>query len=216
MTPMYDRANLIELLTERVEFERAAVVLYDTLLAKLRQGANPTLSGLVPQLRLHRDDEVEHAEWLEGLVTKLGGAPRHSPLSQAVARESRALESVVQHADGEILPAFHAMLSSELMDFEGWELLLKIARDIGDNEAVPELERRVERERAHLELIRQAMQALMADSVTFHGAPSAVASIGVARRTPRARAGVAAARGGRAKSRGAGAKRVTRGRAARP
>jgi hypothetical protein len=182
---MYDRANLIELLTERMEFERAAVGLYDTLLGKLRQGANPTLAGLVPQLRRHRDEEVEHADWLEGLVSKLGGAARRSGLSQAVARESRALEQVVQHADGAILPAFHAMLASELMDFEGWALLLKIARDIGDRDAVPELERRVERERMHLDLIRQAMQALMADSVAFHGAPSAVATRGGASRTLR-------------------------------
>lgn len=169
MTPKYDRANLVDLLTERLEFERAAMGLYDALLGKLARLDDPKLTRLIPRLSQYRDEEVEHAAWLGGLVERLGGGPKRTPLTQAVARETRALEDVVEHVNGSMLPAFHAMLSSELMDYEGWDLLLQIARDNGDEEVIPDLEMRLRHERAHLDLIRQATVSLMADSVAFHG-----------------------------------------------
>src|SRR5512139_1875846 len=75
-TPKYDRDNLVNLLAERAAFERAAVMLYDTLLESLDATDEPLVVSSMAALRRHRDEEREHAEWVERLLAKLGGRPR--------------------------------------------------------------------------------------------------------------------------------------------
>jgi rubrerythrin len=167
-TLKYNRDNLVSLLAERATFERAAVALYDAVLEAAVDLDQPVVVSSIDTLRQHRDEEEEHAEWVEGLLEKLGGVPQHE-LANVADREAQILVDVVReaHASGSVLPIFYAMLSSELMDGEGWKLLLEVADEVDDPDAVLELKKRVAREDRHLELVREIILALAKESVMF-------------------------------------------------
>lgn len=167
-TPKYDRDKLVDLLSERAAFERAAVGLYDALMRGLGEIDHPLIASSMDALHRYREEEREHAEWVTQLLGKLGGTP-HRDFSDAVSRETRALESVITREAnrGELLPVMHAMLAAELMDAEGWKLLLKVADELGDEDAIRELRRFVEREDEHLALVRRMILALATESVRF-------------------------------------------------
>ena len=167
-TLKYNRDNLVSLLAERATFERAAVALYDAMLDAASDLDHPVVVSSIDTLRQHRDEEEEHAEWVEGLLAKLGGVPQHE-LATVADREAQILLDVVHnaHASGSVLPIFYAMLSSELMDGEGWKLLLEVADEVDDPDAVVELKMRVAREDRHLELIREIILTLAKESVMF-------------------------------------------------
>src|SRR3989475_12193554 len=75
--------KVIDLLSERLAFERAAVKLYDTLHARLRVATDPALRALLEQIEHDRDEEKEHEEWLEEQIRALGGAA-HAPAGRSV------------------------------------------------------------------------------------------------------------------------------------
>ena len=167
-TLKYNRDNLVSLLAERATFERAAVALYDAVLDAAEDLDQPVVVASIDTLRLHRDEEEEHAEWVEGLIDKLGGSPQPE-LANVAHREAYFLVDVVRdaHAARSALPIFYALLSSELMDVEGWKLLLEVADEVDDPDAVIELKMRVAREDRHLELVREVILALAKESVMF-------------------------------------------------
>jgi rubrerythrin len=169
--PKYDRDNLVNLLAERATFERSAVTLYDAMLSAIQDVEHPLLLASMDTVKRHRDEEEEHAVWTEELLAKLGGRPERD-LPDAVNREARALADIIQRGRraAALLPIFHAMLSSELMDVEGWMLLSLVANELDDRPAMKELQPIIARENEHLALVRQVILTLTRESVTFEGA----------------------------------------------
>lgn len=167
--PRYDRDKLVDLLAERATFEKTAVRLYDALLAALVDVDDDNVAASIGDLRRHREEERQHAEWLDGVLHDLGGRPTPG-LPAAVSREARALEEVIRgkRNGAGLQPAFHAMLAAELMDAEGWKLLLEIAESVGDTAAARELRTRVAHEDEHLALIRGLVLTLATESVQPH------------------------------------------------
>jgi rubrerythrin len=163
--PKYDRANLMTLLSERLAFERTAVRLYDAALEKLQASGDEDVMKVVPTMQGYRDQEEEHANWIEAQMQKLGHVPRTTPLTQAVQRESRGMEQVIAGRDDGLLPVLHALYGVELMDNAGWDVLLQVAQQAGDDNALIELNERVEHEKQHLDLIRTCMLEFTKKSV---------------------------------------------------
>ena len=58
------RSKVVDLLSERLAFERAAVRLYDSVLEKLEPREGP-YSLAKTHLRRIREEEKAHEEWLE-------------------------------------------------------------------------------------------------------------------------------------------------------
>ena len=186
--PKYDRDKLVELLSERATFEKSAVGLYDALLDSLEQIDDDELVAAREKLEQCRDEEQEHADWLDDLLERLGGHPAHA-MSEAVVRESRAIEQVIRtKPDGAgPLPMVYAMLSAELMDAEGWNLLLELADALDDAPAVRELRKRAEHESEHLELIRHLALTLAKRAVEFHETDAETQLSGLGRSSGRRR-----------------------------
>src|SRR5690349_20686069 len=90
-------AKVIDLLNERLAFERAGVKLYDAIVERLRQTPDPILKPLLGQMQEHRDEEKEHEEWLEAQIRELGGDV-HAPTEKSllVQTESEGIERVVR------------------------------------------------------------------------------------------------------------------------
>jgi bacterioferritin (cytochrome b1) len=156
----YNREKLIDLLSERLAFERAAVKLYDTILAKLDVSPGAAeVAAFRDEMQAYRDEEKEHEEWLEEAIRGLGGdAGARTELAGLVARESAGIEQVVETDD--LLPhAIHALLAAELLDNSGWQLLVELADDADDREAREQFRKRLHEEEDHLLFARSAMLA---------------------------------------------------------
>jgi bacterioferritin (cytochrome b1) len=159
-------SQVIDLLNERLAFERTGVKLYDTLLARLHLSTEPSIEGLVEQVQEQRDEEKEHEEWLEEQIRALGGTAHalseHAVLAQA---ESEGVERVVRRDDN-IAHDFHALLTAELADNAGWDLLVQLADELGDSKAKKEFKKRLHEEEKHLLFVRKTLLELTKHAVS--------------------------------------------------
>jgi bacterioferritin (cytochrome b1) len=157
----HDRTKVIDLLNERLAFERAGVKLYDRVLEVMRGAAqDENVARMLPETQRHRDEEKEHEEWLEGQIRALGGdAHGESARSRLVTRESKGIEEVVM-SDAELPHLLHAMLAAELVDNAGWDLLAQVADEAGDGKAKREFKKRLHEEEDHLLFVRKAVEKL--------------------------------------------------------
>src|SRR5437868_8210657 len=65
--------RVLDLLNERLAFERAGVKLYDQIIARMKNSGDPTMQKMMPQILQNRAEEKEHEEWLEEQIRALGG-----------------------------------------------------------------------------------------------------------------------------------------------
>ncbi len=155
-------AKVIDLLSERLAFERSGVKLYDTLHARLRVAKDPALKALLEQVEHNRDEEQ---------IRALGG-DAHTPTERSVlARaESEGVERVMRRDDS-IPHDFHALLTAELADNAGWDLLVQIADEFGDSAAKKEFEKRLREEEQHLLFVRKTLLELTKQEVSVPQPP---------------------------------------------
>jgi bacterioferritin (cytochrome b1) len=159
------KGKLIDVLTERLAFERAGVKLYDRILEVMRAGQDENVARMVPEMQRHRDEEKEHEEWLEAQIRALGGdAHAETDKSQLVTRESKGIEEVVM-SDARLDHLLHALLAAELVDNAGWDLLAQLASEAGDHGARREFKRRLHEEEDHLLFVRKAVEKLSFEEV---------------------------------------------------
>lgn len=162
----HNKQKVIDLLLGRLEFERSGVALYDSIIAKVEASADEDAQRMLDQLREHRDQEKEHEEWLEEQVRTLGGdAHGQSEMSELVKRESKGIEDVILDGDNDLSHLMHALLTAELADNAGWDLLVELAEEAGDREAKKAFKKRLHEEEDHLLLVQRAVERLACRSV---------------------------------------------------
>lgn len=165
-----NKDKVIDLLNERLAFERASVVLYDCILAKM--DGDPTVDPMRGQVHTHRDQEKEHEEWLEEQIRSMGGdAHSETERSKLVSEESEGIGKVIE-TDAALPHLFHALMSAELLDNSGWQLLLDLADCAGDDEAREQLRRRLHEEEEHLILMREAVESFARREVLGESSPA--------------------------------------------
>ncbi len=151
--------QLLDMLTERLTFERESVKLYDASIAKIERASDPAIAAIAPQMTRQREEEKEHEEWLVDWIRELGSdADTGSDLSELIERESRGIVEVVTD-DEEIPHVFHALLTAELVDDTGWKLLVHLADEADDEDARRELRNRSRQEEQHLVFVRSVVAA---------------------------------------------------------
>ncbi|WP_437825264.1 hypothetical protein [Sorangium sp. So ce1153] len=156
-----NKDKAIDLLNERLTYERASVRLYDSIVEKVGRAADAGLLNLLGQLREYRDQEKEHEEWLEAQIRALGGdAHAETDGSRLITIESQGIGQVVLDGDQNPAHLFHALLTAELVDNAGWQLLLELADEADDDEARESFRKRLHEEEDHLILTRQVVERL--------------------------------------------------------
>jgi hypothetical protein len=83
-----------------------------------------------------------------------------------VQAESEGVERVMRR-DPSIPHDFHALLTAELADNAGWDLLVQIAAVFGDAEAKREFEKRLHEEENHLYFVRKTLLHLTSQVVSL-------------------------------------------------
>lgn len=141
------RDEFIDKCTARWLFEKTGVRLYDRILEKCP-------AEVRDRLQHFRNEEKEHEEMLEDVIRKYGADPHARTESARITDiESQGIVKVVEQEG--YVAALDAMLAAELVDNANWDLLMKLARKIGDYEAAGKFSKALIQEAQHLHFIRK-------------------------------------------------------------
>lgn len=171
---------------ERIAFERAGTRLYEALITKVQalqaQGqevlpaadqlpppdgaaaAPGSVAGEAPLQTLMRirGEELEHFRMLGLAMQKMGGDPTaQTPCADVAATASMGILQVVTDPRTTLAQCLNAMLTAELTDNAGWELLIQLAEDAGETELAGRFLGALSQEQEHLAIVKGWLTALV-------------------------------------------------------
>jgi rubrerythrin len=147
---------LLDKLGERLAFERTGTRLYDALIAKFDAAQTGTPSMTRDDLLKIRNEEVRHFSILSDAVQSLGGDPTaQTPCADVAGVESIGLVQVVTDPRTTIAQSLHAILVAEMTDNNGWDQLIALAEDNGQNAMVTDFDAARNEERTHLQSVQR-------------------------------------------------------------
>jgi ferritin-like protein len=150
---------LIDKLAGRLAFERTGTRLYDALLAKcsIRQDEAEGLS--LEQMVKFRNDEARHFELLWEAMQELGADPTaQTPEADINGTAAMGLVQILTDPRTSVAQCLHALQMAELADHDGWELLIQVAREMGQSDMADKFQTALMEETQHLGTIRQVLQ----------------------------------------------------------
>jgi hypothetical protein len=149
-----DARLLLDKLGEREAFERMGVRLYDALMIKV--GALREASGPSPiDLRRIRNEELEHFHLVSEHLRRLGGdSTAETPCADVVGVASRGLLQVVADPRTSVPQCLSAVLTAELTDNAGWELLMELCERLGETRMAADFREPLAQEAEHLRKVR--------------------------------------------------------------
>ncbi|HEX9103092.1 MAG TPA: ferritin-like domain-containing protein [Polyangia bacterium] len=147
---------LVDKLCERLAVETGGVDIYRAAIAKI---ADPTIAA---RLERFMQEEVRHRDLLDAYLTRLGVEERQTPSARLARHEGEAYLRLVGETE---LPAqvLNILLTVELMDENGWEMLIDLGRDLGDHELVGALAAALQDEKEHLRGVRGMLAQMTRD-----------------------------------------------------
>jgi ferritin-like protein len=178
---------LMDKIGERIAFERGGTRLYDALIMKYKAtlaegGELPTLAEAVATnaddaaalqafmnedaletLERIRNEELSHFHMLCDAMRQLGGDPTaQTPCADVVATASSGLIQVVTDPRTTMAQSLNAVLTAELTDNAGWELLIQLTEQAGEDGLTGSFLAAFTQEEQHLMSVRSWLMALMA------------------------------------------------------
>jgi len=156
---------LVDKLCERLAVETGGVDIYRAAIAKIEDPA------VAARLEHFMHEEADHRDLLDAYLTKLGVEDRETPSARLAEHEGKAYLALIGEAE---TPAqvLNIMLTIELMDENGWEMIINLGRDLGDDELVRTLNAALQEEKEHLRGVR-GMLAQMTRSMMMTEEPVA-------------------------------------------
>jgi len=151
---------LLDLLGERLAFERTGTRLYEGLLVKL-EAADPHPGGPTREdLERIRDEELEHFALLKKAMGALGADPTAvTPSADVVGVASAGLVQVIGDPRCTLTESLKAVLTAELADNDGWLTLADLTERLGHSEMAAEFRRALAEEEDHLARVRSWLSA---------------------------------------------------------
>lgn len=153
---------LLDKLAGRLAFERTGTRLYDALLGKCAVRLDEGESLPLDQLRTFRDEEAAHFALVWEAMRQMGADPTaQTPEADVNGVASMGLMQVIVDPRTTLAQSLHAMHIAELTDRDGWDMLTKLARDMGHTDMASTFEAALADEARHLETIRRLMQDIV-------------------------------------------------------
>lgn len=148
-------AVLLDKLSERLAFERMGTRLYEALLNKCETLGEVTPGPTIEQIQEIGSEELDHFLLINRTITELGGDPTvQSPCADVAGVASMGIMQVLTDPRSSMAQCLQAILTAELTDNAGWELLIKLADNLGHQEMVDDFESALAREEVHLQNVR--------------------------------------------------------------
>jgi rubrerythrin len=171
---------------ERIAFERSGTRLYEALINKYNALAEEGGEVLVPAeeaLTIHGDgtelpavtgetplrtleriraEELEHFQMLVRAMEQLGGDPTaQTPCADVTATASMGLVQVLTDPRTTLAQSLSAMLTAELTDNAGWELLAQLAEEAGESGLTGKFLGALSQEQEHLHIVKAWLASLV-------------------------------------------------------
>lgn len=141
----------LDKLGERIAFERTGTRLYEAALAKLEVYGSWEGGPSREQLQKILTDELSHFVLVSEAMVKLGGDPTAmTPSADLAAVASEGIPKVLVDPRTNLRQSLEALLVAELTDNAGWELLIELARGLGQDELVTRFQAALDAEAEHL------------------------------------------------------------------
>ena len=148
-------AALMDKLSERLAFERTGTRLYDALINKVETLGQSTPGPTLAALREIRDEELRHFLLVKAAITELGGDPTvMSPCADTAAVASLGLLQVLTDPRTTVAQSLQAILTAELTDNDGWQMLINLADAQGHEEVAARFRTALANEEKHLASVR--------------------------------------------------------------
>lgn len=148
-------AVMLDKLSERLAFERMGTRLYEALLNKCETLGETSPGPTLDQIRHIGQEELEHFLLLNQTITDLGGDPTvESPCADVAGVASMGILQVLTDPRTSVTQCLQALLTAELTDNAGWELLIELADGLGFQELKTEFETALSHEEEHLQNVR--------------------------------------------------------------
>ena len=150
---------LIDKLAGRLAFERTGTRLYDALLGKCAIRPDEAEGLSLQQLLKFRNDEARHFELLWEAMQELGADPTaQTPEADINGTAAMGLVHILTDPRTSVAQCLHALQMAELADHEGWELLIHLAREMGQTDMAEKFQTALMEEAQHLETISQILR----------------------------------------------------------
>ena len=109
----------------------------------------------VDSLRHIRDEELEHFELLQQAIVQLGGdATVQTPSADVAGVISHGVLQVISDPRTTVAQSLQAILTAELADNDGWQMLQDLTEQLGHAELAEQCSEALEQEQEHLENVR--------------------------------------------------------------
>jgi hypothetical protein len=172
---------LVDKLGERLAFERAGVRLYDTLLAKCSAATDTVALSAADRESLgrFRDEEAQHAQILVSALETLGADPTaQTPCADLVGVQGMGLIQAMNDPRTSLVQSLNVMLSAELLDNSGWELLIELAGAAGHDEIARRCTMAATQEAEHLDVLRDMVRQMVLRDASLTGSAMAAEAAG--------------------------------------
>jgi hypothetical protein len=176
-------AVFLDKLGERLAFERSGARLYDALILKFEAAVKAGGKDVLPTVRLEaqdgtarpqesaeqllhriRSEELEHFEMLKEAITAMGGDPTSiTPCADVAALASSGFMQVLNDPRTTLAQCLNTMLTAELADNAGWELLASLADDVGETALAGLFLGALGQEQEHALIVKQWLVGLVCE-----------------------------------------------------
>jgi hypothetical protein len=152
---------LIDKLGGRLAFERTGTRLYDALIGKFTVRKDEATMLSIDQFQQFRAEEAAHLGLCWDALRQLGADPTvETPMADTNAVASIGLMQVITDPRTTIAQSLHAIHVAELADNDGWQLLVKLARQMGQDDMADRFQAALEEEDRHLASVRTWMEQI--------------------------------------------------------
>jgi rubrerythrin len=144
-------AVFMDKLSERLAFERMGTRLYDAFINKCETLGDDANDMTPVALQEIRDEEHRHFILLNEAITQLGGDPTvQSPCADTAAVASTGIMQVLTDPRTTVTQCLNALLTAELTDNAGWEMLIDLADELGHQDLSERFTEALANEQEHL------------------------------------------------------------------
>jgi rubrerythrin len=125
--------------------------LYEALINKCEALGDISMSPTVDELQEIRDEEHRHFVLLNEAITQLGGDPTvQTPCADTAAVASMGIMQVLTDPRTNMSQCLNAILTAELTDNAGWEMLIDVADELGHEDLSEQFTEALDNEQKHL------------------------------------------------------------------
>jgi rubrerythrin len=146
----------LDLLGDRLAFERTGVRIYEAFAAKLAAADPAPTSPTRAEVEVIRDQELQHVAMLTAAIESLGADPTvMTPTADICALATSGILKVMTDARSTLTHALQALHLAELSDNEAWVMLADLAEELGHDEMSASFRLAVVDESKHLDSVHE-------------------------------------------------------------